>query len=72
MQLHAMLWHYGWVIWRWFRLILLGTAGCTVATFAISSMLPPVYQASALIKVHESVASNSGDVFSDQALAVSY
>ena len=72
MQLHDMLWHYGWVIRRWFRLILLGTAGCTVATFAISSMLPPVYQASALIKVHESVASNSGDVFSDQALAVSY
>src|SRR5581483_10014156 len=57
---------------RWFRLILLGTAGCAVATFAISSMLPPVYQASALIKVHASVASSSGDVFSDQALAVSY
>ncbi|HZO73292.1 MAG TPA: Wzz/FepE/Etk N-terminal domain-containing protein [Ktedonobacteraceae bacterium] len=72
MQLHDMLWHYGWVIRRWFRLILLGTAGCAVATFAISSMLPPVYQASALIKVHASVASSSGDVFSDQALAVSY
>lgn len=75
MQLHDMLWHYAWVIRRWFRLILLGTASCTVATFAISSLLPPVYQASALIKVHESVASSSGssgDVFSDQALAVSY
>src|SRR5579885_30163 len=72
MQLHDVLWHYGWVIRHWSRLILLGALGCTVATFAISSMIPPVYQASAMIKVHESVASSSGDVFSDQALAVSY
>lgn len=72
MELHDMIWHYAWVIRHWFRLILLGVAICTAATFAISLMVSPVYQASALIKVHGNSPSNTSDVFSDQALAVSY
>ena len=58
--------HYAWVIWHWLWLILLGISICSCATFIISEQAPTVYQASALIEV------NGSDVFSAQALAVTY
>jgi len=72
MQLRETIRHYILVIQHWYRLILLGVLICSGTTFGISWLLPPVYQASALIKVNATVASGSNDVFSDQALAVSY
>ncbi len=72
MQLRDMLQHYSWVIRHRFRLILLGVTICTATTLAISFYLPPVYQASAWIKVNGTTTATTSDVFSDQALAVSY
>ncbi len=63
--------HYVLVLWRRAWLILLIVALCSGATFYINRLSPPVYEASALIQVHDAGASNN-NVFTDQALAQSY
>ncbi len=63
--------HYGIVLLRWLWLILLGTCLCAGVTYIVSKKTPPVYEASALVQVSDAGA-GSNDVFSSQALAVSY
>jgi capsular exopolysaccharide synthesis family protein len=63
--------HYAKVIWRFFWLILLMVLLCTGSTFIINQRLPLVYEASALLQVHDTQATNN-NVFTDQALAQSY
>jgi succinoglycan biosynthesis transport protein ExoP len=63
--------HYAKVIWRYLWLIFIIVAFCTVITFISNSRTPSVYEASALIQVHDTQASNN-NVFTDQALAQSY
>jgi polysaccharide biosynthesis transport protein len=65
--------HYGRAIWHWLWLILLGIVICSVATFGISKfIIKPVYETTALVQVNGSPTSSSNNVFSNQALAVSY
>src|SRR5690349_17938561 len=76
MHIQDTLRHYAQVIRNHFGLILLGVIFGSTITFVISLFLPPVYQASALVKVDSvltTAATASGnDVFSVQAQAVSY
>ncbi|HLZ60498.1 MAG TPA: AAA family ATPase [Ktedonosporobacter sp.] len=60
--------HYTRVIWHWLWLIVLGTGICAGATYAISSRLTPVYQATALIQVG---TSDPSTVYNNQAEAIS-
>jgi capsular polysaccharide biosynthesis protein/MinD-like ATPase involved in chromosome partitioning or flagellar assembly len=62
--------HYFWVLRHWLYLILLGVCLCTAATFAVSFLFRPDYQAIALIQVNGSPTSTTNDVYSNQALAV--
>lgn len=63
--------HYAWVIRRAFWLILLVTCLTAGATYAIAKfLLPPVYQASALVQVN--AAGDSSTVFASQTQAVTY
>lgn len=62
--------HYAWVLKHWLSLILLGVLLCTAATFAVSFLFRPNYQAIALIQVNGSPSSTTNDVYSNQALAV--
>ncbi len=64
--------HFAWVLRRSLWLIVLGMVVCTGVTFAISKRIPPVYQASAMILVNGTGASDSSSVFSNQALAQTY
>ncbi len=59
------------VLRRWIWLIGLTTSICTGLTYTINIFTPPVYEASALIQVHD-VGTNGSNVFTDQALAQSY
>jgi capsular exopolysaccharide synthesis family protein len=63
--------HYSKVIWRRLWLILTIVLLCAGTTFIINSRTPSVYEASVLIQVHDTQASNN-NVFTDQALAPSY
>jgi capsular exopolysaccharide synthesis family protein len=63
--------HYARLLWHRLWLIIIGVVFCTGATYAISSHASPTYEASALIQVIAPGANNGGDVFSNQALAVS-
>ena len=64
--------HYASVLRQWLWLMLLGVIVCTGATFAISKLITPVYQASALIQVNGSGALDANSVYSNQALAQNY
>ena len=64
--------HYGRVIWSRIRLILLGTLLCAIATYAVSTSIPPTYEASALIQVNGAGTNDSSGVFANQSLAVGY
>lgn len=64
--------YYTRVIQRWLWLLLLSTLFCAGATYAISQHTPPVYQASTLLQVNAIGTADSGSVFANQALAVSY
>jgi len=72
MQLRDTIRHYAWVIRYRSLLIFLGTVVCATATFVTSICLPPVYQASTLVMVNEATTNSSNEVFSNQALALSY
>jgi capsular polysaccharide biosynthesis protein/Mrp family chromosome partitioning ATPase len=76
MSIQNTLRHYSHVLHRHFLLILSGVLIGSGITLAVSMRLPPTYQAHALIRVNNAAtASNStgnNDVFSTQALAVSY
>lgn len=76
MHIQDTLRHYVQVICNHFSLMLLGVIFGSTITFVISLFIPPVYQASALVKVDSvstTAATTSGsDVFSAQAQAVSY
>ena len=63
--------HYSKVIWQYLWLIFLIVILCTGTTFVINQRTPLVYEASALIQVHDTQATNN-NVFTDQALAQSY
>jgi len=63
--------YYAKLLWQRLWLIFIGIALCTGATYAISSHTTPIYEAAALIQVIAPGTSNGGDVFSNQALAVS-
>src|SRR5579859_4939036 len=63
--------HYTQVIRRYLGLILLIVTPCTGITFIINQRMPPVYEASALIQIHDTQAANN-NVFTDQALTQSY
>jgi capsular exopolysaccharide synthesis family protein len=63
--------HYSKVIWQYLWLIFLMVILCTGTTFIINQRTPPVYEAVALIEVHDTQAINN-NVFTDQALAQSY
>lgn len=63
--------YYAKLLWQRLWLIFIGIALCTGATYAISSHTAPIYEAAALIQVIAPGTSNGGDVFSNQALAVS-
>lgn len=63
--------HYAWVIRRAFWLIILLTCLTAGATYAIARfLLPPVYQASALVQVN--AAGDTSTVFASQTQAVTY
>ncbi|GCE09009.1 polysaccharide biosynthesis tyrosine autokinase [Dictyobacter aurantiacus] len=62
--------HYGALLRRWLWLLLLVVALCTSAAYAISITMRPVYEAVALLQVHD-VSTNNGSIFVDQALAQS-
>ncbi|GLV54556.1 hypothetical protein KDH_14030 [Dictyobacter sp. S3.2.2.5] len=62
--------HYGTLLRRWLWLLLLVVALCTAVTYAISITMLPVYEAAALLQVHD-VSTNNGSIFVDQALAQS-
>lgn len=64
--------YYASVMRHWLWLLLLGTSICACVTFIISSQLLPTYQASTLIQVNGTGMTDSGSVFANQALAVSY
>lgn len=64
--------YYTRVIQRWFWLLLLSTLLCAGVTYVISQHMPPVYQASTLLQVNAINTADSGSVFANQALAVSY
>jgi capsular exopolysaccharide synthesis family protein len=63
--------HYSKVIWQYLWLIFLIIILCTGTTFVINQRTPLVYEASALIQVHDTQTTNN-NVFTDQALAQSY
>lgn len=61
--------HYTWILWRSLGFILVFSCIAAGATYAISKfILPPVYQASALIQVN--AAGDSSTVYADNAQAV--
>ena len=62
--------HYAWIIWRSLWLIFLATSVIAGATYAISKLITPVYQATTLIQVNP--VGDSSTVFSSQALALNY
>jgi len=62
--------HYTWIIWRSLWLILLATSIIAGATYAISKLITPVYQATTLIQVNP--VGDSSTVFSSQAQALNY
>jgi capsular exopolysaccharide synthesis family protein len=76
MHIQDTLRHYTRVICNHFKLILLGMLFGSTITFVVSLFLPPVYQASALVKVESvpttATTASGNDVFSAQAQAVSY
>lgn len=76
MHIQDTLRHYARVVCNHFKLILLGVLFGSTITFVVSLFLPPVYQASALVKVESvpttAAAASGNDVFSAQAQAVSY
>jgi capsular exopolysaccharide synthesis family protein len=76
MHIQDTLRHYAQVIRNHFGFILLGVIFGSTITFVISLFLPPVYQASALVKVDSvlttAATASDNDVFSVQAQAVSY
>lgn len=63
--------HYASVLQRWIWLIGLTTGACTGLTYIINIFTPPIYEASALIQVHDASTTNN-NIFTDQALAQSY
>ena len=63
--------HYASVLQHWLWLIGLTIGVCTGLTYIVNLLTPPVYEASALIQVHDASTTNS-NVFTDQALAQSY
>ena len=77
MHIQDTLRHYVQVISNHFRLILFGVIFGSTITFVVSLFLPPVYQASALVKVDSApmvaaTTTSGNDIFSAQAQAVSY
>ncbi|GHO82121.1 polysaccharide biosynthesis tyrosine autokinase [Dictyobacter formicarum] len=62
--------HYGALLRRWLWLLLVAVVLCTLVTYAINSIMQPVYEASALLQVHD-ISTNNGSIFVDQALAQS-
>mgnify|MGYP001311054994 CR=1 FL=1 len=76
MHIQDTLRHYTQVVSNRFRFIILGVIFGSAVTFVISLFLPPVYQASALVKVNSApttaTTASGNDVFSAQAQAVSY
>jgi capsular polysaccharide biosynthesis protein/MinD-like ATPase involved in chromosome partitioning or flagellar assembly len=77
MHMQDTLRHYAQVICKHFRFILLAVIFGSTITCIISLLLPPVYQASALVKVDSvlttpAATASGNDVFSAQAQAVSY
>src|SRR5258708_8701239 len=76
MHIQDTLRHYTQVVSNRFRFIILGVIFGSAVTFVISLFLPPVYQASALVKVNSApttaTTASGNDVFTAQAQAVSY
>lgn len=75
MHFSALFQHIIFVIHQRFLFIMLGTALGSIIALTISIYLPPVYQATALIRVNSAGAvapDTSSDVFSTRALAISY
>lgn len=72
MQLQDIFKHFCWLLRRRLRLIGIGTAIGTCTTLIISLCILPVYQASAMILVNSMAVTGNTDVYSDQALALSY
>lgn len=62
--------HYAWIIWRSLWLILLVTCLVSGATYAISKLIKPVYQASTLIQVNET--GEGSTVYTNQIQALTY
>lgn len=60
--------HYTWVIWRSLRLILLVTCLISGATYGISKLIPPVYQASTLLQVN--MTGDGSTVYTNQIQAL--
>src|SRR5436190_5986810 len=63
--------HYAQVLRRYLWLISLIVILCTGVTFIINMCIPPAYEASTLIQVHDTQATNN-NIFTDQALTQSY
>jgi capsular exopolysaccharide synthesis family protein len=64
--------HYGWVIRSRLPHILLGVIICTATAFAACKILPPVYQATGLILVNASLATDATSTVDNQNLAQTY
>ncbi len=64
--------YYGQVIRQWFWMIVSLTVLSVLITWGISRQMAPVYQANTLIQVNGSGGTDSGSVYANQALAVSY
>lgn len=64
--------HFLWVLKRYVLLILAGVVLCSVLTGVVSVMKAPKYEAVATIQVSIATGDSTNDVYSNQALAVSY
>ncbi|GCF06886.1 O-antigen ligase family protein [Dictyobacter arantiisoli] len=62
--------HYATLLYRYFWLIGLVVLLCTGTTYVINYFMVPVYEATALLEVHDA-STNGSNIFSDQALAQS-
>lgn len=72
MQIHDTLWHYARVVRRRLWFVFSGVLLASATTCATCFFIAPTYQATSLVQVRSTSTLTTNDVFSAQALAVSY
>ncbi|GCE18520.1 cellulose synthase operon protein YhjQ/BcsQ [Dictyobacter kobayashii] len=72
MSIHATLRHYAWVIRHRCAFILLGITICTSVTYVVGMYLPPLYQATCILKVSATAMPDGDTLAHAQMLATNY